>query len=135
MSYLPYTLTCRRTSEICIWSSRQRTRAISFEDTKLDQDKYIIGFSLSLCDAVIQKHLFWHYSLSFQFKSMSEIWLSCLGSQTREPEKPSGFMFPSSVHWVIIQNMSDTNTWNNQTKLRIGCTGILSLKNVQHVWL
>lgn len=55
MSYLPYTQTRRRTSEICIWSSSQRTHVISSEKIKLDQDKHIIGFSLSLCDAAIQK--------------------------------------------------------------------------------
>lgn len=41
--------------------------------------------------------------------------------------------FPSSVHCMIVQDMSDTNTWNNQTKLIIACTGILSLKKVQHM--
>lgn len=51
----------------------------------------------------------------------------------RSQQGPSPDNFPSSVHCTFVQNMSDTNTWNNQTKLRIACTGILSLKKVQHM--
>lgn len=63
MGYLPYTLTCRRISEICIWSSSQRRHVIPSEKIKLDQDKYISGFFLSLCGVVIQKSTYWGSAL------------------------------------------------------------------------
>lgn len=51
----------------------------------------------------------------------------------RTHQGPGPDHFPTSVHCMIVQNVSDTNTWNNQTKLIIACTGILSLKKVQHM--
>lgn len=56
------------------------------------------------------------------------------GSDQRSHQAPSPDNFPCSVHCMIVQNMSDSNTWNNQTKLIIACTGILSVKKVQHMF-
>lgn len=52
MSHLPHSVTRRRISEICILLSTQRIH-ISSEKVKLDQDKYITGFSLSVYDVAI----------------------------------------------------------------------------------
>lgn len=46
----------------------------------------------------------------------------------RTHQHPSPDHFSNSVHCMTAQKMSDTSTWNNQTKLIIACTGTFSLK-------
>lgn len=134
MSYPSYTLTCRRTSEISIWSSSQRTQVISSEKLKLDQDKYITGFSLSPVMPSSKKALILAVLSVLPIQIYKCNLVKLLGEpDQRSHQGPSPDNFPCSVHCTTVQNMSDTNTWNNQTKLIIACTGILSLKKVQHL--